>query len=218
MKKPRWLNEIKALGWDLDGTLYPAYDGELSGLIREKLYKVVAERLSLNFSQAKREYEKRYRMMGSNTKALNSFGIEGTDFFVKFWDEVDLERFIVKDERVVKMFVDLKDKRHFIISNSNRVDQIERKLMLIGLKPSIFEFIISTVGLRAVKPDPEPFVLALEKLKLKARQVLFVGDREDADIKGAHRVGMRTCLVWGESRVADLSLDVVYDVRELFEV
>jgi HAD superfamily hydrolase (TIGR01549 family) len=215
MKKPKWLKQISALGWDLDGTLYPPSD-ELSFMIKERIWRTVAQKKGWDFSRAKEECQRRYKKLGSNTKTVISFGIDGLKFFVEFWDEIDIRRFIKKDERIVKMIHNLKDKRQFIISNSNRIDQIEKKLSVIGLKPSLFEFIVSTVDLGAVKPDPKPFLVALERLELEPQKVLFVGDREDADILGARGVGMRTCFVWGESDKADVSLDSVYGVGRLF--
>lgn len=215
MKKPGWLKDIKALGWDLDGTLY-ASSAELSSIIKHKLHAAVADKHGWDLSRAERKYEKRYRRLGSNTKTAIFFGIDGMAFFVKFWDEVDLGRFIAKDKRIIQMFRNLTDKRHFIISNSNRVDQIERKLALIGLKASVFEFLVSTVDLDAVKPDSKSFLEGLERLQLEPNKVLFIGDRVDTDIMGARGVGMRTCLVWSKSDEADVSLESVYQVSKLF--
>jgi putative hydrolase of the HAD superfamily len=48
----------------------------------------------------------------------------------------------------------------------------------------------SEIGLR--KPRPEIFLLALERLGVAADRCLFVGDRLDADVRGARGVGMQT--------------------------
>jgi putative hydrolase of the HAD superfamily len=48
----------------------------------------------------------------------------------------------------------------------------------------------SEIGLR--KPRPEIFLLALDRLGVAADRSLFVGDRLDADVRGARDVGMRT--------------------------
>ena len=48
----------------------------------------------------------------------------------------------------------------------------------------------SEVGVR--KPRPEIFQVALERLDVSAEGALFVGDRLDADVRGARGVGMRT--------------------------
>lgn len=48
----------------------------------------------------------------------------------------------------------------------------------------------SEVGVR--KPHPEIFRRALDQLGVAAERALFVGDRLDADVRGARDVGMRT--------------------------
>ena len=48
----------------------------------------------------------------------------------------------------------------------------------------------SEVGVR--KPRPEIFRRALDELGVRAVNALFVGDRLDADVRGARDVGMRT--------------------------
>jgi putative hydrolase of the HAD superfamily len=48
----------------------------------------------------------------------------------------------------------------------------------------------SDVGVR--KPRREIFERALDELGVSAERALFVGDRLDADVRGAHEVGMRT--------------------------
>ena len=45
------------------------------------------------------------------------------------------------------------------------------------------------------KPDPRAFALLLEEMDVTAEQTLFVGDTYDADIVGAHDVGMYTAWV-----------------------
>ena len=219
MDRPSWISEILALGWDLDGTLYrsfPTAGSPITKVIRAKQYAAVANKMGWDPSRTKREYQKRYLKLGSNTKTMMSFGIDGIAFFTSVWDEIDLKKYIKKDERVIQLFKALASWRHFLISNSNRIDQVKKKLQLIGLQSQVFELIVSTVDLGSVKPDPKPFLVALEKLRLKPEQVLFIGDREMTDIMGARGVGMRTCMVWGESKAADISLATVYDVGRLF--
>src|SRR5438067_2104526 len=48
----------------------------------------------------------------------------------------------------------------------------------------------SDVGVR--KPRPEIFERALDELRVPAERALFVGDRLDADVRGARELGMRT--------------------------
>jgi len=215
MQNFKWIKEVKAVGWDLDGTLYP-HDCVQHDLLYDRQIRVVAKEKKLSFDSAEVEYAKVYDRLGSNTKTLNHFGIDGLKFFTSFWDEIDLEKYIRSDQRVVQLIKQLNNNFiQFIISNSNRRDQIEKKLKLIGFVESCFDLVVSTVELGSVKPDPKPFLVALEKLQLKPEEVLFVGDRVTTDVMGAKGVGMKTCLVGKESKEADVSVKSVYDVGTL---
>lgn len=67
------------------------------------------------------------------------------------------------------------------------VRDLEQMELLSRLDGAVFS---SEVGVR--KPDPKIFERALDKLGVAADRALFVGDRLDADVDGARRVGMRT--------------------------
>lgn len=68
------------------------------------------------------------------------------------------------------------------------------------------------------KPSPKPFLLALERLKLQPKEVLYVGDWPERDIVGAKTVGMITAFArWGEHPDAkDTGAD--FDLKSIDEV
>ncbi|MFC1711308.1 HAD family hydrolase [Patescibacteria group bacterium] len=68
-----------------------------------------------------------------------------------------------------------------------------------------------------VKPDPYAFKLILNYTKLKPENHLFIGDSDKKEMIPAKKLGMKTCLVWGKSKVADISLKTVYEVESLFK-
>jgi len=215
MKHYNWRKAIRAIGWDLDGTLYHP-DAIPRSLFRVEELGVVSRATGWPPDKVNREIGKFYEQTGSHTKALTALGIPGETFFTHLWDRLPLERFIKPDPHLKKMFQSLGNYRHFILSNSNTVPQIERKLLLLGLTTSTFAFLQSTVGMEAVKPEPRPFLLSLYRLGLPAREVLYVGDRVKTDVIGAHRVGMKAALVWRHNRAADVSFDTVYQVGDFF--
>lgn len=228
MNKPKWIDEIAVIGWDLDGTLYPA-DPRLSELIEVKKRERLALEFGGDLAKAEAEYERIFEELGSNSKTLSALGIDGHEFFVELWDTIDLEEFIKPDPKLVEMFERLPVGRHFVLSNSNTREQIEKKLGLIGIPLSVFETIISTVEVGKNKPDPEPFEVAMERMKISTRDdpgmlnpgvgkrnVMYVGDKVRTDVVGAKGVGMRTCLVGDESEKADVCVPKIYDVLGLF--
>ncbi|MCS7244575.1 MAG: HAD-IIIA family hydrolase [candidate division WOR-3 bacterium] len=56
----------------------------------------------------------------------------------------------------------------------------------------IFDVVITFDDTGKRKPEPEPFLKALEKLNLKPDEVIMVGDWAERDIVGAKLVGIRT--------------------------
>ena len=66
------------------------------------------------------------------------------------------------------------------------------------------------------KPALDGFHAMVERSRLSAGQLLYVGDRIDADIKPAKQVGIQTCLVWSESPEADYSFKHFEDLLTIF--
>jgi putative hydrolase of the HAD superfamily len=65
------------------------------------------------------------------------------------------------------------------------------------------------------KPDPAIFHLALERIGLPARDVVYVGDVPDFDIEPAAAVGMFPVLIDRRGRHPDFAGPLVRDLREL---
>jgi HAD superfamily hydrolase (TIGR01509 family) len=72
-------------------------------------------------------------------------------------------------------------------------DVLNRILEERGLLPYCM-FTISSCELGYRKPHPRIYQAALDRLGLPAQQVVFVGDRVDADVEGPAALGMRTVL------------------------
>jgi len=56
----------------------------------------------------------------------------------------------------------------------------------------LFDVVITYDETREKKPSPVPFNLALEKLNLKPKECLMIGDWAERDMVGAKAVGMKT--------------------------
>lgn len=57
-----------------------------------------------------------------------------------------------------------------------------------------FDVVLGYEDTGQLKPSAAPFKKALRKMKLKADEVVFVGDNPSRDILGARKVGMKTVL------------------------
>ena len=207
MKK---LNNIKAVGFDVDGTLYHAPDA-MSVAVGKILIQKAAEALSRDPDDLAEEYIKRRDEYRSNTQTLNSFGLEGEKIFQEVWDSIAIEKYVLKDDRLIKMIKELKKKyKLFLISNGTG-NQVERKITYLGLNYKDFDPRIYCYDQGWIKPDPAPFLAAIESLALSVEEIVYVGDRKDIDIEGARAVGMKTIFVGGKCDLADVDCESVYD-------
>jgi putative hydrolase of the HAD superfamily len=68
---------------------------------------------------------------------------------------------------------------------------VTRKLRYLGLD-GLWDCELSSEETNYLKPNPEPFLALAGRLGLEPREILYVGDRYSYDVLGAHGVGMRT--------------------------
>ena len=88
---------------------------------------------------------------------------------------------------------------------NDRLGNAEKTLSVVGVDIKWFTHVISGDDIAKRKPALDGFHLMIERSGLPASQILYVGDRAGVDIEPAKLVGMKTCLVYGESEVADFS-------------
>ena len=86
-----------------------------------------------------------------------------------------------------------------ILSDAPRI-QAWLRLAAMGLHQE-FDVVVTFDDVKRKKPAPEPFLLALKKLKVKPREAVMVGDSPQRDIATAQRLGMTTVLAgYGSAR------------------
>jgi putative hydrolase of the HAD superfamily len=103
--------------------------------------------------------------------------------------------------------------RRAVVSNwDSRLPVLLRRM---GLGPH-FEFVLTSAEAGWRKPHPRIFQLALRRLGLAADQVLYVGDSEEDDVKGARGAGMR-CVLVDRSRPDSTSNGVIRSLLRLVE-
>ncbi|MBR9677738.1 MAG: HAD-IA family hydrolase [Nanoarchaeota archaeon] len=219
-------SDIKAIIWDLDGTLYDPSINLFSGARRTSLERL-AELERISFEDAKTLYERTYLELGSNTRTFEklglgrAFGLPDRAAVIKITDEADRTSLLSKDDRLVEMFEDLRGYQHVLLTNSGRVGAM-KTLDAIGLSENFFSKVLTADDFSESKPSPITFLTALDFLgecfhdALNVRDVLSVGDRDRVDIIPAAKLGLRTVKVWTEKKtgVADVELSKVYDLAD----
>ena len=215
MKIPEWVSTIKFLCFDLDGTLFRNVE-EAWNAIQQQIYKTVERQRNLSMPEAEIYVRKRYEALGSSTKILNELGIDGEEFFVKAFKKIDLNKLVSKDLKIVSLISDLKKKYKVGMISNTHLSIARKKLEALGLSLKVFNPMITTYELNAYKPDPAPFLKALEMAGASPEESVYIGDSVENDIMGAKGAGMKTILVWSQNKEADLSISTIYDLKKIF--
>ena len=216
-----WKDNIKAIGFDVDGTLYNAPD-ELENYfmvnLREKIFEKMSENLGLSLSEVEDIYRKKKKLLGSNTATMESFGFDGRKFFQDLFDKFPLEKYLSKDNRLVSMLNYLAScgYRLFLLSNGV-ARQVESKLNSLGIDKSLFESFVCCYEYGWVKPQKEPFEKILNEMNLDSSECFYVGDRCETDADGASSVGMKVGIIGKVCSRADITLDSIYEVADIFK-
>jgi FMN phosphatase YigB (HAD superfamily) len=71
----------------------------------------------------------------------------------------------------------------------------QAKLAGTGLLEVGWDVMLSAEDVDSLKPNPPLFERGLEILGVRPECALYVGDRPDTDVDGAHALGLRTCLM-----------------------
>lgn len=107
------------------------------------------------------------------------------------WNAIHHDELVKEYEGVVEALEKLKEMGlRLVIVSTKRRDTIARGLKIMGAT-HLFEFVIGIDDVTHVKPDPEPILLAVEKLDVAKEDVIMVGDNSH-DILGGKNAGVRT--------------------------
>lgn len=92
-------------------------------------------------------------------------------------------------------------------------------MRLVNMKiDDFFDVVVGLEDTGRLKPSRLPFRAALKELKVLPSECLMVGDNPDRDIKGAKRIGMKTCLArYGLTYEAGKE-KADFEVKEIWEL
>jgi putative hydrolase of the HAD superfamily len=178
---------IKAIVFDLDGTLYVSESFEQ--IIWESASRYVGELLGVAPAEGgTRLKELRQRLTDERgtvqtiAVAIETIGGTVPELHRRFAEELDPHDYIEPDPCVLPLISALGQRYTcWLLTNNNRV-LTSKILARLGLEES-FQRIITINDTWRPKPDQEVLDQVLSELALPPEAVLFVGDRYDIDLR-----------------------------------
>ena len=218
---------IKAIAFDIDGTLYPKSALNIRLVASSLLHLPFA----LRYNRVRQMIREEDGMEYHTPVSFASFQERACSMMYPGCDERRLEWFRRKEERVfhdawerlfrsIRPFPGMKEalekasERYTLCALSDF--PIGVKLSALGVE-TLFSFAATTEDYGALKPSPTPFLAMLDAISLPADKVLYVGDSERKDIVGAKGVGMRAALISPSSSKVYSKADLVFSSWDEFD-
>jgi putative hydrolase of the HAD superfamily len=214
---------LKAVGFDIDGTLYPDFRAQWRSLP----FFLGNFRSVMAFSRTRKLMRDHSENPGLNENAGET---EVAYFAGELGCSLDTAREIrdriiykgwAKYFRGLKIYPDVRKSLQELKDSGLKLAALSdfpvgRKLEFFGLD-GLFDVELGFPDSRRLKPRPEPFLLMAENLGIDPRDILYIGNRLDYDVRGAENAGMRGALVGAPGRKAPLDVTTYTDYRHLAE-
>lgn len=214
---------LKAVGFDIDGTLYPDYQARWRSLP----FFLLNMRTILAFSRTRHIM----RINHPDSKNIENAGELEVKYFAgergcsleKARDIRDrvLYKGWEKYFRNVRIYPDVRESLLKLKNAGLKLAVLSdfpvgRKLEYFGLE-GIFDVILGFPDSGGLKPHSEPFLMMAEDLNIKPDEILYIGNRLDYDVIGAENTGMRGALIGPPGRKAPDDVTTFSDYRHMVD-
>lgn len=214
------LKGIKAIFFDVADTLY--INKELEKQYPLKLAELVSQERQVSVEDAERLLAETMKNLEGSEKhvtkvrAMRELGFSREQVHAAY-AKVIPSQYLSSDSQLATMLSDLNTKYKLGIISNFKKAHLLGALASLGLDEHIFSFFVTEDIVQGVKPDPEPFLKAIEMAGCSASQCLYVGDSPSKDIRPAKEVGMATALVKDSAVEEDIEFADVHmaSVKEL---
>jgi putative hydrolase of the HAD superfamily len=183
----RLIEILKALVFDLDGTLY--VNNDLGREIHLCTCQYIADLKETTVAEAGelvRETKKRLSAANGIDSTLShacmELGGDLKELHQRFADEIMPEHFLSIDERVVKLLQSLGSKYELSIYTNNNRPLSTRIMEAIGVI-GLFRHILTIEDYWLPKPDREALEKIYQAIGREPTECLFIGDRFDIDLR-----------------------------------
>jgi len=208
------MSSVRCVLFDLDGTLYDS--DEYSAYFDSEMTNLISDLLHLDKEDASKLLQARRKEMGTLTRAVESLGVDRHEFHRLVAQRIDPALYLTPNEEARNAIRRLRANgfRIGLVSNSGR-SLVMKILRALKLEPTSFDVIVTGTEVEP-KPSHEPFEFALEKLGCDREETVYVGDRDEAELRPAHEIGLRTILISRKDGQSSKWADrVIHEISEL---
>jgi len=195
--------QVKHVWFDCDGTLYRP-SPELEARRDNEIFKELARRTGRPLEVIAGEYPERVREHKTNTVAMSVYGLtpaEARDLY----NSVDIVKYIDRDARLIETVRSILEQRILAsIFTNNKRSKLLAILEKLGLHPDWFKFLMTAEEV-APKPSGEGYKEMIRRSECDPTDIIYVGDREEAEIMPARKEGMNTMHAWAKK--TEVSVD-----------
>ena len=189
---------IKAIGFDLDQTLYPK-SPEIDAAIQQYIYERIAEHKDCSVAEGKNLFQTHYPKM-SGRETLKVLGLPNpADIIQEALERADIAKFLKPDSKVIAFLEEVSSNfRHVALITGSHEANAKQKLAKLGIPLSSFTCLI--FGDQFSKRDGAAYKQWLDGVrdddpKIKPSEFLYVGDRPVSDVDPVLALGMKAVLV-----------------------
>lgn len=208
------VEKIKAVGFDLDGTLY-IKTKEIDDIIQEYIIKEASKLLKRPIEEVRVGFLESYRQTQSGSTSLNSLGIkEGKNLVQEAVEYADIASVLKTDRELSAILTDLSCYYKLFLITSSPENAALSKLNALGIEDKIFQSKIYGESIY-IRDDGSAFRYIANLFNIKLEEMMFIGDREKTDIVPASNLGITTAIVNNHSKLAAYNLKNIYQLREI---
>lgn len=179
---------LKALVFDLDGTLYQ--DERLGNEVNLSAVRYVAELKGVSEERAAELLDERRATAtgGTLSRAVEALGGTLVEMHRRFAREVRPELFLKVDRRVQELLQLLATRYRLHLYTNNNRDLSGRIMEQIGVT-GLLDQVFTIEDYWLPKPDRKVITDILERIGCKPEETLFVGDRYQVDLEVPETMG-----------------------------
>lgn len=220
---------IKAVFFDVDDTLLDFKECSKQSILNaclkhnirftDNLFRTfLTENQKLWWALEKKEITKDYLFANrwNIIFKILEINFDGPTFEKSYREGLDVSHVSIDGALEILQYV--KNKYIVCVASNAAFEQQNNRLMLAGMDKYIdFMFVSGKIGVE--KPNEGFFDYCFDVLKLKPEETMMIGDSTTADINGAKKYGMQTCL-FDRCHILDSSCSDYYinNLLELYNI